>query len=361
MSNWPPAEHGVDFRSDNTGAAAPEIIAALAAANQGTAAGYGKDGWTEKLQRRFGEVFETDVRVFPVATGTAANALSLAAIGPPWGAVYCSRNAHIETSEANATAFLGGGIKLVLVEGEHGKVAPGALREALANAGLGQTYRSQPAAVSLTQATDLGAVYSVDEVHAIGEIAQEHRLLTHMDGARLANAIAALGCSPAAITWQAGVDILSFGATKNGGLLCDAIVLFRAELAERLAFMLRRSGQTWSKMRYAAAQLLAYVEDGLWLDNARQANAAAAQIAAALHQMPGARLLAPVQANEIFLELDQSAMDGLSADGIGFFRRSPTIARFVCRWDTTGSDVDALVESLKRNVPRARMKTGGAR
>ncbi|MGE8942020.1 threonine aldolase family protein [Leptospira interrogans] len=348
MNDRSTAKLGYDFLSDNTGAASPEIIAGLIASNKGTAVGYGKDPYTDELQRRFGELFETAVRVFPVPTGTAANALSLAAISPPWGAVYCSKDAHIETSEANATAFLGGGVKVAVLEGEHGKIAPGILVDALSTAGLGQTYRSQPAAVSLTQATDLGAVYSVDQIRAIGEVARQNKLAIHMDGARLANALATLGCSPAAMTWQAGVDILSFGMTKNGGLLCDAIVVFRADLAERLSFLLRRSGQTWSKMRYAAAQLLAYVEDDLWLRNARQANATAAQIADALKQIPGARLLAPVEANEVFLELDQPTMDRLAADGILFFRRSPKIARFVCRWDTSNTEAIALIESLRR-------------
>ena len=225
----PPLADGfADFRSDNTGSAAPEIVAAIAAANGGTAAGYGGDRWLEEVQRRFAEVFETPrnapPRVFPVATGTAANALSLAALTPSWGAVYCSKAAHIETSEANATGFFSGGAKLALLDGEHGKIAPQALEQALASAGVGLAHKSQPAALSLTQATDLGAVYALDEIRALAAIARRYKLSVHMDGARLANALARLGCSPAELTWKAGVDVLSFGVTKNGGLLCDAIV-----------------------------------------------------------------------------------------------------------------------------------------
>ncbi len=349
MTISPLADRFVDFRSDNTGSASAEILAALAAANGGTAAGYGNDRWTEELERRFGQVFETELRVFPVSTGTAANALSLAVVSPPWGAVYCSKNAHVETSEANATAFFGGGVKLALLDGDHGKIAPAALSGALANAGLGHAHRSQPAAITVTQATDLGAVYTLDELRTLSAITRQHRLKLHMDGARLANALARLGCSPAELTWKSGVDILSFGMTKNGGLLCDAIVVFDRGLADRMHFQIRRSGQVWSKMRFAAAQLMAYVEGDLWLRNAASANAAAQRIARGLAELPGLRLVAPVEANEIFLDIEPKAMDGLEADGIRFFRRATRLARFVCRFDTADADGDALLASLRRH------------
>jgi threonine aldolase len=340
----------IDFRSDNTGRAAPEIIAALAVANEGTAAGYGGDEWTALLQRRFSEVFETSVRVFPVATGTAANALALAALSPPWGAVYCSEQAHVNTSEANATGFFGGGAKLTPVAGPHGKIDAAALGAVLATAGTGQTHRSQPAAVTMTQASDLGAVYSLDEIRAVTALAKTHGIKAHMDGARFANALARLGCSPAELTWRSGIDVLSFGATKNGGLLCDAIVVFTPDAAPSLAVQLRRAGQVWSKMRFAAAQLLAYVEDGLYLRNARQANAIAERIASGLRDLQGVTPLAPVEANEIFLQLPAAAMDGLEADGVRFFRRPGNIARFVCRFDATVEEADALLASLRRHL-----------
>jgi threonine aldolase len=340
----------IDFRSDNTGRAAPEILDALIRANHGTALGYGGDDYTATLQRRFSDLFETAVRVFPVATGTAANALALASLGPSWGNIYCSEVAHINTAEVNATGFFGGGLKLVPVAGNHGKIGADALAETLAGISPGQIHRGQPAAVSLTQATDLGAVYSLDEIRAVAEAAKSRGLKLHMDGARFANAVARLGCSPAEPTWRSGIDIMSFGATKNGGALCDAIVVFTPEIAEIVAVQLRRAGQVWSKMRFASAQLIAYVDNGLWLDMARASNAMAARIAAGLRDLAGARLLAPVEANEIFLELPSTTMDALETDGFQFYRRSRSLARFVCRFDTTEAEADALVAALRRHL-----------
>ena len=340
----------IDYRSDNTGRAAPEILEALVRANHDTALGYGADEWTAALQRRFSDLFETAVRVFPVATGTAANALSLAALGPSWGIVYCSEAAHINTSEANAAGFFGGGLKLAPVSGEHGRISAERLAETLAGIGPGQLHRGQPSAVNLTQASDLGTVYSLAEIHAIAEVAKARGLRLHMDGARFANALARLGCSPAAATWRAGIDIMSFGATKNGGALCDAIVVFAPELADGLAVQLRRAGQVWSKMRFASAQLIAYVENALWLEMARASNAIAERIATGLAAIPGARLLAPVEANEIFLELPNRVMDRLEADGFQFYRRSANLARFVCRFDATAADADALLAALRRQL-----------
>ncbi len=340
----------IDFRSDNTGRAAPEILEALIRANHGTALGYGADDYTAALQRHFSELFETAVRVFPVATGTAANALALASLGPSWGNVYCSEVAHINTAEANATGFFGGGLKLVTVTGSHGKIAADPLAETLAGISPGQIHRGQPSAVSLTLATDLGAVYTLDEIRAVSEVAKARGLKIHMDGARFANATARLGCSPAEPTWRSGIDIMSFGATKNGGALCDAIVVFTPEITEILAVQLRRAGQVWSKMRFASAQLIAYVENGLWLDMARASNAIAARIAAGLRDIPSARLLAPVEANEIFLELPSTTMDALETDGFQFYRRSRSLTRFVCRFDTTEAEADALLAALRRHL-----------
>ena len=340
----------IDFRSDNTGRATPEILEALIQANRETALGYGGDDWTAALQRRFSELFETTVRVFPVATGTAANALALASLGPSWGIVYCSEVAHINTAEANATGFFGGGLKLATIGGDHGKINADRLAEALAGIAPGQIHRGQPSAVSLTQATDLGAVYTVEQIRAVAEVAKGRGLKLHMDGARFANALARLGCSPAEATWRSGIDIMSFGATKNGGALCDAIVVFAPDLADGLAVQLRRAGQVWSKMRFASAQLIAYVENGRWLDMARASNAIAARIAAGLSDTPAARLLAPVEANEIFLELPSMTMDRLEADGFQFYRRSQCMARFVCRFDTTTAEGDALLSALTLHV-----------
>jgi threonine aldolase len=339
----------IDYRSDNTGCAAPEILDALIEANNGTALGYGADDWTARLQQRFSELFETSVQVFPVATGTAANALSLAAIAPSWGNVFCSGAAHINTSEANAAGFFGGGLKLVPVAGPNGKIDADELARALAAFPPGQPHRGQPAAVSLTQATDLGAVYRLDEVRAIAEVAKSRGLKLHLDGARFANALARVGCSPAEASWRAGVDVLSFGATKNGGALCDAIVVFNPEIVGALAIQLRRAGQVWSKMRFASAQLMAYIKDGLWLRLAVASNTAAGRIAAGIAGTPGLKLLAPVEANEIFLELPSEVMEALERDGFQFYRRSATLARFVCRFDLTTDEADALIAALRRH------------
>lgn len=340
----------IDYRSDNTGRAAPQILEALTRANEGTALGYGADTWTGELQQRFRELFETTVRVFPVATGTAANALSLASIGPSWGLVYCSDIAHINVAEANATGFFGGGLKMVPVGGSHGRIDANALAEVLAAITPGQLHRGQPAAVNITQASDLGAVYQLDEIRAVARVAKSRGLKLHMDGARFANALARVGCSPADMTWRSGIDILSFGATKNGGAICDAIVVFAPELVDSLAVQLRRAGQVWSKMRFASAQLLAYVEDGLWLRLAAASNAVAARIAGGVAGVAEVRLLAPVEANLLFIQTQPPVLDALEKDGFLFSRRTRSLARFVCRFDTTADEADALVAALQRHA-----------
>ena len=340
----------VDFRSDNCGRAAPELIDALVAANEGSVLGYGGDPLTAALQERFTALFEAPVRVYPVPTGTAANALALAASSTPFGVVYCSADAHVNTSECNATSFFGGGTKLVPVAGTHGKVDAAALEIAIAGAGKGLAHKSQPAAVNLVQATDLGSVYSVDEVSAVSQVAHGHGLTVHMDGARFANAVATLGCTPAQATWQAGIDVLSFGVTKNGGLLSDAIVVFSPDIATTIRFHLRRAGLVWSKMRFASAQVMAYVENDLWLRLARQANAAAAALAAHIRPVAGARLLAPVQANELFVEMTPAVLTALEEAGFLFYRRGAGTARFVCRWDTGEAEVEALGEAIARHA-----------
>lgn len=337
-----------DFRSDNAGRVAPELITALATANNGTALGYGGDPLTAQLQARFCELFETPVRVFPVPTGTAANALSLAAVCPSFGAVYCSPDAHIHTAEGNALGFFSGGARMVGIPGPHGKIHAQALERAIGTAGVGLANKPQPAAVNVVQSTDLGAVYGTDEVAAISEVAHAHGLKVHMDGARIANAIARLGCTPAQATWKSGVDILSFGITKNGGLLADAIVVFRPDVATEIGFHLRRAGAVWSKMRFASAQILAYVEDGLWLRLAGQANQAAARIAARIAPLAGVGFSAPVDANVLFVEMAPHALTALQEEGILFQRRGPSLARFVCRWDTSDAEADALVEAIAR-------------
>ena len=289
-----------NFRSDNVAPVAPEILQAITEVNRGPAASYGDDDYSRLLNQRFSALFETEVTVFPVATGTAANALSLAACARPYGAIYCHEEAHVHTAEGGATEAFTGGAKLLTLPGRTFGSSRRLLRQALAGTAWGVRNRSQPDAVSITQSSEFGTVYALAEIAEISAIARDRNLSVHMDGARFANALARLGCSPAEMTWRAGVDILSFGATKNGAMSSDAIVVFDRDLVEPLSYRLRRAGQTWSKMRYASAQLLAYVENGLYLRLATKANAVAARLGAGLAALPGVRLVAPVEANLVF-------------------------------------------------------------
>jgi threonine aldolase len=342
----------LDFRSDNVATAAPEILEAMVAANRGTAAGYGADELSRQLDARFSELFETAVRVFPVATGTAANALSLAAITPSYGGIYCYEQAHIHTSECGATEFSTGGAKLHLVGGTDFKISPTALTSALDEAAARSTTTPPPAVLSITQASEWGTVYRLKELDALTGIARAWALRVHIDGARLANALATLGCTPAEMSWRRGADILSFGATKNGAMSADAIVVFRPEVAEPLAYRLRRAGLVWSKMRFAAAQLLAYVKDDLWLRHARRANALAARLASSASSLPGVRLAAPVEANEVFLVLGDSQIAARAEAGLLFNRRAGGIIRLVCRFDGTDEEVDACLALLRQTADR---------
>lgn len=334
----------VNFCSDNTAGAAPEILEALAAVNRGRAMPYGNDEVTRRLEARFSEVFETDVAVFPVATGTAANGLALSVMVPPFGAVYCHEDAHIQADECGAPEFYTGGAKLVPLTGAHGKLDAATLRAAVT--GAGSVHAVQPAAISLTQASEAGTVYALDEVAAIAEVARAHGLGLHMDGARFANAVVALGCTPAEATWRAGVDALSFGATKNGALAAEAVLLFKPELAATLGYRRKRGGHLFSKMRFLSAQLEAYLRDDLWLRNARHANAMAARLGEGLAALDGVALSAPVEANEVFARLPAAMIEGLQARGFAFYRWGPDAnreVRLVTAFDTTAADVAAFL------------------
>lgn len=343
----------MDFSSDNAAGAAPEIMAALVAANRGPAAGYGADAATARLERRFAALFEHEVAVFPVATGTAANALALAALTPPWGIIYCHEHAHIAVNECGAPEFFAGGAKLIGLGGEHAKITPAAVAGRLTARGF--VHHAQPAAISLSQSTEAGAVYAAAEIASMGEFARRVRLWLHVDGARFANAVAALGCAPADITWRAGVDALSFGATKNGALAAEAVIFFDPERARDFGYRRKRGGHLVSKMRFVSAQLEAYLEDGLWLRNARHANAMAQQLAAALVRTEGARLRHPVEANEVFVELPDAVIVALAARGFKFHRWGGADAlciRLVASFATTADEVDALVAAIGDEIER---------
>jgi len=344
----------MNFSSDNVTGVAPEIMAALAAANAGAAASYGADAITERLARRFSEVFEREVVVFPVATGTAANALALASLTPPWGVIYGHRDAHFQVDECGAPEFYAGGAKLRMLEGEHGKITAAGLEAAIM--GRGVVHHAQPASVSLTQASEAGTVYRVAEIEAIAELCRRHGLALHMDGSRFANAVAALACSPADLTWRAGVEALSFGATKNGAMAAEAVVFFDPAKAAEFAYRRKRGGHLFSKMRFLSAQLEAYLAEDLWLRNARHANRMAARLAKGLEAVPGARLQHPVEANELFVELPNPVIRGLFADGFQFYRwdnETSVVVRLVTAFDTEPTTVDAFLASARRHAERS--------
>ena len=333
------------FYSDNTATAAPEILAAIAAANQGHAVAYGDDPWTQRLDAVLSEFFGTPVRAFAVTTGTAANSLILATLSPPWGAIYAHEEAHIAVDECGAPAFFSGGAQLTLLHGEHGKVTCDSLAGAV-DAHPPTVHTVQPAVVSLTQATELGTTYRPEEIEAISKLARARGLKVQMDGARFANAVAFLDCHPADVTWRAGVDALSFGATKNGALAAEAVVFFNLDLVRDFEFRRKRAGHLLSKSRYAAAQLLAYVESGLWYRNARRAN----QLAQRIGRAGGTTLLHPVESNEVFLNLGDARKGQLRAKGFEFYDWGPNDsgeARFVVSWDQPEEHVAALEDALR--------------
>lgn len=331
-----------DFRSDNTSGAHPAIVEAITLAARGPAAPYGEDPWSAKLTERLSDLFETEVLVFPVATGTAANSLALASLTPPFGAIYCHAEAHVNTDECAAPEAATGGAKLVGVESRHGKITPEALERVLSAAPRG-VHRPKPAALSLSQTTEAGTVYTPDEIDALTAGARASGLSVHLDGARFANAVASIGASPADLTWRAGVDVMSLGATKNGAALAEAIVFFRPELATETAFRRKRAGHLVSKSRFISAQLLAWLENGLWLELATHANAAARRLVAGLTAIPGASLLHPSDANEVFVRLPEPVIVGLEEAGFTFYRWGEGAIRLVASFDTPDAAIDDLI------------------
>jgi len=342
---------GRAFISDNMAGASPQIARAVADAAAGQVLPYGNDPFTDSARRRLGEIFERDVDVFPVTTGSAANGLSLAALTPPWGSVLAHPDSHINHDECGAPEFFTNGAKLVGVSGLDSKIDPDALEGAVRRRS-GDVHSVQPSVVSISQATESGSVYALDEIRRVSAIAKDAGLRVHMDGARFANALDHLGASPAEMTWKAGVDVLSFGATKNGAMTADAIVSFDPALATELAFRHKRAGQLASKMRFQSAQLDAYLTDDLWLCNARQANAMATRLGDGLKAIPDAGLQATPQANILFCELPQRVTDGLLGEGYAFYhdRWGPGIVRFVTAFSHNADDVDQLLDAIGRHT-----------
>ena len=332
------------FFSDNTASACPEIMAALAEVNRGRAKAYGDDEWTKRLDQALGEFFGREVKAFAVMTGTAANSLSLATLSPPYGAIFAHDEAHIVRDECGAPEFFSDGARLVLVPGPNGKVTPEALEAAVEENPV-SVHTVQPVALSITQATELGTAYRPDEIAELTEVARRFKLKVHMDGARFANAVAFLGCSPADVTWRAGVDVLSLGATKNGALAAEAVVFFDPSLVRDFELRRKRAGHLISKSRFVSAQLLSYVESGVWKRNAVRANGFARRIGDAA----GSALLYPVEANEVFLRLGGARKRGLREAGFEFYdwgsERSGE-ARVVVSWDQPEEEVVALCRAL---------------
>ncbi len=351
----------MQFSSDNASGVAAEILEALHRVNSGAAKSYGADAVSERLHARFSELFETDVTVFPVVTGTAANGLALAALSPPYGAVFCHAEADLHVHACGAPEFYTAGAKLVPVAGAHGKCEPDQLEHRIAEFARGVVHQVQPAALSVSQATECGTVYALAEIEVLAEVARAQRLRLHMDGARFANACARLRRSPAELTWRRGVDVLCFGATKNGAMGAEAIIVFHRALAERLGFLRKRGGHTVSKMRYLAAQLEAYLHDDLWLRNAAHANDAARRLADGLIAVDGVRLAHPVEANEVFAVLPAPVIEQLEREGVGFYRwgaAASTTIRLVTSFDTPGEDIDALVQLVRRLMAAERLGGG---
>jgi threonine aldolase len=333
------------FKSDNTAAVSEEILRAMSAANNGAALAYGADRWSESLDRVFGEFFATRVRVFAVSSGTAANSLALATLCPPWGTVLTHTEAHIERDECGAPEFFTGGAKLSLVGGAGAKLAPADLTARLAWFEP-HVHGVQPRVLSITQATERGAIYSPDEIRALSDIARERGMAVHMDGARFANALVAQKVSPAELSWKAGVDVLSFGVIKNGGMNAEAVVFFDPTRVGDFEFRRKRAGQLACKGRYAAVQLTTYLESGIWQRNAERANRLAGRIAAAAPHL----LSEPFLTNQVFMKLGDARIAALSKE-FGFYPWGPAgsgEARFVCSWDTPEEDVDALCTALEK-------------
>ena len=350
----------MDFASDNSSGASDQVLSALVAANAGAAMPYGADPWTAAAEKAVQEVFERECSVFLVPTGTAANALALAALTPPHGAIFCHEEAHIANDECGAPEFYSAGAKLVGLTGAQGRISLDSLKGALARFPRGLVKQVQPSALSLTQATECGTLYSLEELDALCAAARGAGVRVHMDGARFANALARLGCTPARMSWGAGVDVLSFGATKNGTVCCEAVIFFDPALARDFAFRRKRGGHTLSKGRFLGAQMSAYLQGGHWLDLARHANAMADRLAQGLATCPGVRLPWPCEANEVFAILPRAADGALKAAGALYYhwgnRGLPTdrapqadevFVRLVPSFATKPQEVDRFLEVVR--------------
>jgi threonine aldolase len=343
MNGAPNDRH--EFASDNTAAICPEAWAALQEANAGAVASYGDDRWTQRACDLVREIFETDCEVFFVFNGTAANALALTQICRSFHAVICHENAHIVTDECGAPEFLSSGAKLVPTRGANGKIDLNKADAAFAR--FRDFHSSKPRAISLAQTTELGTVYTQDELTAIAQFARERSLLIHMDGARFANAVAALGCAPKEISWQVGVDVLCFGGTKNGTGAGELVVFFKKDLAREFEYRLKQAGQLASKMRFLAAPWVGLLTDGVWLRNAERANKRARSLAEKLRAL-GLKIVFPSEASAVFLRFPDLLVKKLHERGWRFYKFiEPDIYRVMCAWSVSEKEVEEFVADVR--------------
>ena len=339
----------VKFASDNVAGACPEVLDAIIKANDGDSTPYGNDQISTELQDKFSEIFEKEVIVFPTASGTAANALALATMTPSFGNVYCHKLSHINTDECGAPEFYTGGGKLVTLNGVKGKITAEELDQAISGKGI--VHHTQPSSVSITQVCETGEVYQLDEIKKISEVTHKHNLSIHMDGARFANALVSLNATPAEMTWKSGIDVLSFGATKNGCIAAEAIIFFKKDLVGNVAFLMKRAGHLLSKMRFVSAQLDAYISNDVWLRNAKHANKMGKKLSDGLKDHSDINLAYPTEANEVFATFPRNKIDHLNSEGyqINEDEWDGKAVRLVAAWNTQDTDVDHLLNSLKNS------------
>ena len=339
----------VKFASDNVAGACPEVLDALMKANEGDSAPYGNDDYSKVLQKKFSEIFEKEVIVYPTASGTAANALALSTMTPVFGNIYCHKLAHINTDECGAPEFYTGGAKLIPLTGINGKITPEELEKNISGTGI--VHHTQPSSVSITQVCETGEVYELDEIKKIADVANKHKLNMHMDGARFANALITLNCTPAEMTWKSGIDVLSFGATKNGCIAAEAIIFFKPELVGNISFLMKRAGHLLSKMRFVSAQLDAYISNDVWLKNAKQANEMGKKLSDGLVKHNSIKLAYPTQANEVFAKFPREMIEHLNS--LGYKMNEDELdgqaVRLVAAWNTLTSDVESFLESINQS------------
>lgn len=335
------------FASDNYSGMCPEAWTALEQANHGHSRGYGEDIWTHKVSDKIREIFEIQCEVFFVFNGTAANSLSLASMCQSYHSILCHEYAHIERDECGAPEFFSNGTKVLLLKGKNGKIEPQSIEtEVLRRTDV---HYPKPKAVSVTQATEFGTVYSVDELNLIHEMTRKHDLKLHMDGARFANAISSLNVLPKEVTWKSGVDVLCFGGTKNGISVGDAVVFFNKELAQEFAYRCKQAGQLASKMRFLSAPWLGLLDNDVWLKNAAHANNMAKELESKLQELDGIKCLFPCQANSVFADIPLNVVRSMYEKGWIFYNFiGETGYRLMCTWDTTPDDVQAFINDLKQ-------------